>query len=584
MGKICRGLRANWNSEMMSEALKLLREGHSTRYVEKQCGIPRTTLRNHFKTGSDTRTLGRKPILTTQQENDLETRIIRMSKLGVPLTPKTVRRSVFRFCVENNISTKFNSDKELAGYTWYRSFLKRHPKISKRKPQLMNPARAQKLNPMIVQDHFQKLGRVMSDMRVKNAPQFIYNLDEKACRLTLHHANPVLAAKGERRVHLIANEHAENVTVVACVSALGYAVPPMIIFKGVRLKDTYSDNLPPGSIVVMAEKGSMTRAIFVQWIQHFAKYKPAGNVLLIIDGAKCHLDISIVEAAEQQNISLYCLPSNTTHELQPLDKAVFKSFEHHWDLELMKYWEDNPAPSRTLKKERFGLVLTPVWEKCMSIANIQSGFRATGIYPFKPDVIPESAFSPSELSFRKPQLKEASVTHSEITDESDDDIPLIRLAENNKLKSKSSFDRLDGKGKQFLNNAKDVPPSTSKDNSESKIRILDVTIVKPTSSSGVKGKKFSELLKTPDMATAKATTPRRKALNYKGQLLKKNLFSQSTVPAEPSKNESWFCPACKKDTKLDMRMCVLCATWYHEICVGLSDNDLEDFLCPNCSE
>lgn len=48
---------------------------------------------------------------------------------------------------------------------------------------------------------------------------------------------------------------------------------------------------------------------------------------LIFDGAKLHLDVSIVDAAEKHDISLFCLPSNTTHELQPMDKAVFKSYE-----------------------------------------------------------------------------------------------------------------------------------------------------------------------------------------------------------------------------------------------------------------
>lgn len=52
MGKVCRGIRANWNDEMMAEALRLLKEGKSQRFVEKHCGIPRKTLRNHMKTGS----------------------------------------------------------------------------------------------------------------------------------------------------------------------------------------------------------------------------------------------------------------------------------------------------------------------------------------------------------------------------------------------------------------------------------------------------------------------------------------------------------------------------------------------------
>ncbi|XP_030753168.1 uncharacterized protein LOC115880172 [Sitophilus oryzae] len=245
----------------------------------------------------------------------------------------------------------------MAGYDWYKSFLIRNPILSQRRSQNLNPARAQKLNPFITIDHFNKLENILRALDIKNSPERIFNIDEKGCRLTLHHGQRVLAKKGSRRVHLISNEHAENCTIVACVSALGHAVPPLIIFMGSRLKESYKEHLPPGSAVAMAEKGSMNREIFVQWLHHFSKFKPAGRILLILDGASCHLDISIVDAAENFEMSLYCLPSNTTHELQPLDKAVFRAFEHYWDSELLRYWKDNPTNLRSIKKENFGKIL-----------------------------------------------------------------------------------------------------------------------------------------------------------------------------------------------------------------------------------
>lgn len=134
---------------------------------------------------------------------------------------------------------------------------------------------------------------------------------------------------------------------------------------------------------------------------------------MILDGASCHLDISIVDAAENFEISLYCLPSDTTHELQPLDKAVFRAFEHYWDSELLRYWKDNLTSLRSIKKENFGKILNPLWKQCMSISIIQSGFRATGTFPFDPSVIPETAFAPSEFTFQ-----EINHPHQEIEDDS----------------------------------------------------------------------------------------------------------------------------------------------------------------------
>lgn len=71
----------------------------------------------------------------------------------------------------------------------------------------------------------------------------------------------------------------------------------------------------------------MTIRIFIDWINYFAKYKPAVNYLIVVDGAKCDTDESITTRAETIDVtyvtSLY-LPSNTIHELQPLNKSVFK--------------------------------------------------------------------------------------------------------------------------------------------------------------------------------------------------------------------------------------------------------------------
>lgn len=73
---------------------------------------------------------------------------------------------------------------------------------------------------------------------------------------------------------MVAPEHAENVTVAACVNALGCPIPPMIIFKGKKLKSEFTDNLPSGSLVKMAPKGSMTTQLFIDFIHHLGKYMP----------------------------------------------------------------------------------------------------------------------------------------------------------------------------------------------------------------------------------------------------------------------------------------------------------------------
>ncbi|CAG5059185.1 unnamed protein product [Parnassius apollo] len=124
-------------------------------------------------------------------------------------------------------------------------------------------------------------------------------MDEKGYRITVHKQNTVLAEKGSKRVHLIAPEHAENVTIAMCVNTIGTAIPPMILFEGKRQRPDLCDNLPAGTLVRMAPKGSMTADLFVEFIKHLAKYKVAGKCLLIFYGAKCHLSIEVLDEADK---------------------------------------------------------------------------------------------------------------------------------------------------------------------------------------------------------------------------------------------------------------------------------------------
>lgn len=193
MGKVCRKIRAQWDAESLSNALKAIQRGSSQQKAATRFGIPRRTLRNHIQSGKIDRKLGRGYILSSQQEKDLVARIKRLTEVGYPITPQIMRHQVFKFVENNKIKHNFNCEQELAGRGWFRLFMKRHPELSKRKAQNMNPARAQKLNRFIVGDYFRKLEDILDTLDLKNKPGRIFNIDEKGCRLTLHHQQSVLA-------------------------------------------------------------------------------------------------------------------------------------------------------------------------------------------------------------------------------------------------------------------------------------------------------------------------------------------------------------------------------------------------------
>ncbi|KAI4464029.1 zinc finger fyve/phd-type [Holotrichia oblita] len=97
--------RTKWTEDTMRIALEEVHNGQPVLAVAKQYGIPRRTLRNHIITGRIHRQLGRHSLLNVAEENELCRRIFRLAEVGMPLTPKVLRRSVFTFtCLDQRRS------------------------------------------------------------------------------------------------------------------------------------------------------------------------------------------------------------------------------------------------------------------------------------------------------------------------------------------------------------------------------------------------------------------------------------------------------------------------------------------------
>lgn len=62
-------------------------------------------------------------------------------------------------------------------------------------------------------------------------------------------------------------------------------------------------------------------------------------------------------------------------------------------------------------------------------------------------------------------------------------------------------------------------------------------------------------------------------------------LTKATKRKEPKipKKHGWYCHGCKVDRLADMRQCKQCQMWYHEDCVGLTKEDEEQFICPECN-
>ena len=62
------------------------------------------------------------------------------------------------------------------GQSWWQRFLRDHPELSFRVLQALNEARAQKANPIIINDHFNKLEKIINEYSL--TPDRIWNMDK----------------------------------------------------------------------------------------------------------------------------------------------------------------------------------------------------------------------------------------------------------------------------------------------------------------------------------------------------------------------------------------------------------------------
>ncbi|KAK9717410.1 DDE superfamily endonuclease [Popillia japonica] len=125
------------------------------------------------------------------------------------------------------------------------------------------------------------------------------------------------------------------------------SLPPYCIMKGIYCKEEWKDGMPPGTVIKMSKKSAYANTdIFFDWLKyHFVPRKPRDNaVLLILDGHTSHCNsVEMLEYAEDQNIILLCLPSHTTHFLQPLDRCFFKSLKSYYYNECKNFMMNNPT-------------------------------------------------------------------------------------------------------------------------------------------------------------------------------------------------------------------------------------------------
>ena len=102
--------------------------------------------------------------------------------------------------------------------------------------------------------------------------------------------------------------------------------------------------------------------------------------MLLLDGHSSHYSPATIKLAAENQILVFVLPPNTTQIAHPLDVGCFSPLKAAW----RKYCHDFRAKNtgRVVTRYDFCQIFSRAWYKAMSVANIVSSFKATGVCLF----------------------------------------------------------------------------------------------------------------------------------------------------------------------------------------------------------
>lgn len=295
----------------------------SLRAAARLYEVPLTTL--HARTAGRISRVDKHPSghKLTQLEEDSHTEwIISMDTRGAAPRPSTVREMANIL-----LAARGNHPPPTVGVNWVSTFINRRYELRTRFSKRYDYQRALNEDPKSIREWFATVQRVIDDNGIQ--PEDIYNFDETGFAMGLISAQKVVTrAEYYSRRSILQPGNREWVTAIEAICADGYSLPPCIIFKGKFAITGWFDNLPKDWRFEVSNNGWTTNEIGLRWLQKL--FIPLTNSrvrgrfrLLILDGHGSHLTPQFDRICAESNIIPLCMPSHSSHLLQPLDVGCF---------------------------------------------------------------------------------------------------------------------------------------------------------------------------------------------------------------------------------------------------------------------
>lgn len=356
-------------------------------------------------------------VLCDQVETVLFQHIISMAELGFACTSEDIKQLALRIATELGVRNATGKAFQ-ASDGWLKRLKARYPGLRHRRLQDFEALRASGMNPVMVRRYFNLLQWAYFEAQKRSQSKCystgstnpfgssrIHNLDETGFdRGLTDNSWGVVSAemRTPRRVQIGMSYH---VTMVNLISADGSAKPPFFIMNGKKMPTkTEGKTTPEGRLIgvgentawAIQENGFLTQELWEDKVSPFichhirANCNPQEWHVLVLDGVSSHtMSPKAMRCFLEHKILVVKMPSHTSADLQPLDKAVFHPVKEHVRSHIRKYTLD--TGQRTLDQWQLPQLLEAAWWQAATDQTIKAGFRKCGMFPLDTNWVHENS-------------------------------------------------------------------------------------------------------------------------------------------------------------------------------------------------
>ena len=230
-------------------------------------------------------------------------------------------------------------------------------------------------------------------------PKYIWNINEHGSE-DMAKVKRVIGIKGIKQYQMQPREKPRQTTMLTYVNAAGYALPPMVIYRG-KYHDSWCIGAQPCVLVRGSKKGYIDKKFFAKYGKMLMYHLHASGQLdkpnlLLMDSHYAHVfNYCYMQMMYHQDIKVFALESHTSHWGQPLDKNPFLAFKDAFNEGMRKF--ERRVGGTGIQKSEFFSVFNLAWEKSMKTKNIKAGYKRTGICPVNRAAIPSYVTEPSKI-------------------------------------------------------------------------------------------------------------------------------------------------------------------------------------------